>query len=278
MKPHRRAVLAGLAAAAFCPICQAREALADKAAAGPPWGYSGATGPAKWGELAPSYAACSLGSQQSPVDLAGANGAALPPLAINWKISKCTVENNSHTISAKMLPGQGNTIAEGDGPVFTLAEFHFHSMSEHVIGSTRYPMEAHFVHTNEAAGAATVLGVFFQTGSSSNVLQRIWDSVPPHGNNPSNPITVDLNAFLPPNDGIPAPVIIDGAALQAPGRRRYRYAGSLTTPDCAQTINWNVLVQPLAVGTGQIGQFRRWFPAGNARPIQPLYRRFVQVG
>jgi carbonic anhydrase len=271
MNLRRRSVLTGLAAASFCPICLAREASADKAAAGPAWSYGGATGPAKWGELAPSYAACSVGSQQSPVDLAGATGAALPPLAINWHASRCTMENNTHTISVKLLPGQNNTVVEGDGPVFTLAEFHFHHMSEHVIGSTRHLIEAHFVHTNEA----TVLGVFFKSGLNNAVLQQVWDSVPPSGN---NPIAIDLNAFLPPNDAIPAPIIIDGAPPQTSGRRRYRYAGSLTTPDCAQTINWNLLTEPLAVGAGQIDQFRRWFPAGNARPIQPLYRRFVQLG
>jgi carbonic anhydrase len=101
--------------------------------------------------------------------------------------------------------------------------------------------------------------------------EQVWNSVPSSRGTPSNPILIDLNGFLPP-------IFTDGGSPQMPGRQRYRYAGSLTTPDCAQIINWNLLTQPLAATAREIDQFRGWFPAGNARPIQPLYRRFVQLG
>jgi len=33
------------------------------------WGYDGDTGPEHWGSLSEDYAACSTGTQQSPVDI-----------------------------------------------------------------------------------------------------------------------------------------------------------------------------------------------------------------
>ena len=63
--------------------------------------------------------------------------------------------------------------------------------------------------------------------------------------------------------------------LPPPDRRGFwRYAGSLTTPPCAETVTWTVLKTPIFIGAAQIEKFREMFPM-NARPIQPLGRRFL---
>ncbi len=62
------------------------------------WSYEGETGPGSWGDLSPEFAACKNGTQQSPVDIAGAVDAALEDVEIHWKPAEWKVINNGHTI------------------------------------------------------------------------------------------------------------------------------------------------------------------------------------
>ena len=61
----RRNLLKALAGLAVCPVCTT----VGFAAEGAHWSYEGTGGPAKWGDLDAANKACSLGSQQSPIDI-----------------------------------------------------------------------------------------------------------------------------------------------------------------------------------------------------------------
>jgi carbonic anhydrase len=65
IKMNRRNLLKALAGLAACPICTTT----GFAAEGAHWGYEGAGGPAKWGDLDAANKACSLGGQQSPINI-----------------------------------------------------------------------------------------------------------------------------------------------------------------------------------------------------------------
>ena len=54
------------------------------------------------------------------------------------------------------------------------------------------------------------------------------------------------------------------------------YEGSLTTPPCSQIVTWNVYANPVEVSQEQIDVFAGHY-ANNARPVQPLNRRFLLV-
>ena len=54
----------------------------------------------------------------------------------------------------------------------------------------------------------------------------------------------------------------------------YRYAGSLTTPPCAETVEWLLLTTPIAVADSDIAAFAKLYPM-NARPAQKMNRRDV---
>ena len=71
-------------------------------------------------------------------------------------------------------------------------------------------------------------------------------------------IGIDLNALLPDN------------------RAYYSFAGSLTTPPCSEGVSWFVLKTPVQVSAEQIARFGRVY-AMNARPVQPLNGRVIQV-
>jgi carbonic anhydrase len=133
-----------------------------RAADGPGWGYSGAAGPAHWGELSTSYAACSNGHEQSPVDIPA--GAPLNPAGIqfNYQPGALTIGNNGHTIRADVAKGSSITI---EGKTYNLLQFHFHAKSEHTLGGQAWPMEVHFVHQS-ADGEQAVVGAVIKEGAA----------------------------------------------------------------------------------------------------------------
>ena len=61
----RRHALKALAGLALCPICIPSAFAAE----GPHWSYTGKSGPAGWGHLQAANTACSVGMQQSPLDI-----------------------------------------------------------------------------------------------------------------------------------------------------------------------------------------------------------------
>ena len=143
---HRRAVLQGLAALSFV-----------RCAAGLPgprreshWSYEGEAGPDHWGALAKDNAACSVGGQQSPIDIVAATEAKLPELKLAWRNEGGKIVNNGHTIQLNVPAG--STMSLGDD-AYELVQFHFHGPSEHLVAGRHSPMEVHFVHKKQSGGA-----------------------------------------------------------------------------------------------------------------------------
>jgi len=243
---HRRGFLAGLIA---CPIC-AQAARAEGAAH---WDYAGAEGPKEWGELDPSYRACSLGCQQSPIDITETIPARIPWISLNWRPQAFEIANNGHTVQANVAPGSFAQIGPNR---FELKQFHFHRPSEHALYGNRTAMEAHFVHADEK-GKLAVLGVFLVAG-------------------PRNPVFAEIMKVAPTSPGeakLKGPAYAQ-ALLPRRGNLFFRYEGSLTTPPCAETVAWNVYLDPVAVAQTDIDAFAKIF-ADNSRPLQPANRRFI---
>jgi len=247
---HRRQILRAFAGAALCPLCAPAAFAAETH-----WSYEGPTGPDKWGDLAPVYRTCSAGSQQSPIDIGQTIAAQLPPLKIAWGKGADLIVNNGHTIQLSFTDGGGNTLTVGDRS-FKLAQFHFHRPSEHLVGGRNFPMEAHFVHEDPAWGIA-VVGVLMASGTANPTFNRVVASMPP---TPGPPVKVD-----PP---------IDPNGLLPAGRGYFRYAGSLTTPPCSETIDWLLLADPIQVADTDVARFAQLYPR-NARPAQHGNWRFV---
>ena len=83
-----------------------------------------------------------------------------------------------------------------------------------------------------------------------------------------------------------APGKLGTQALQAPAdpnallpktRSLFRYRGSLTMPPCTENVDWLVFAEPLEVAQADIDVFKLIFPM-NARPVQPINRRFLLKG
>jgi carbonic anhydrase len=98
--------LKALTGLVLCPLC----ASTGFAAEGAHWTYEGNTGPEKWGDLDAASKACSVGSQQSPIDITGSIKAQLPPLRIAW--GKTADSNHMIQLNA----AEGSTLTFGGEP------------------------------------------------------------------------------------------------------------------------------------------------------------------
>lgn len=218
------------------------------------WGYVGQTSPEHWGELSPDYRMCRIGSDQSPIDLQGAIDADLAEVEVYYQPIPLRILNNGHTVQVNASPGNRIVL---DGEEFELKQFHFHHPSEHTVNEASFPMEAHFVHQNEK-GEYAVLGVFLKEGAENAAFQPVWEAMPRQQSDEQliSDAEIDLNSLLPSE------------------RNSYRYFGSLTTPPCSETVKWVVFEAPVELSRSQLAQFEGIFPL-NARPVQPLQRRFL---
>jgi carbonic anhydrase len=236
-----------LAALAGCGSSQSSEP-----ASGPAhWSYEGSTGPAHWGKLSPDYALCATGKAQSPVNIKGQTSADLPNIMFSYQAVPVEVVNNGHTIQVNYAPGSSIGI---DGVRYELAQFHFHSPSEHEIAGDRAEAEMHLVHKSDA-GELAVVGVMIEEGAHNTAFDPVWAKLPSK----------------------PGPAVMTGATIDAGmllplDRRTIRYTGSLTTPPGTEGVKWNLMVQPVTMSKAQLDAFRRIIKDNN-RPVQPLNGR-----
>jgi carbonic anhydrase len=218
------------------------------------WGYSGAEGPEHWGELDAKFSVCAGGRNQSPIDLTNMVEGNLQPIEIDYRPGGTEVVNNGHTIQVNYQPGSTIKV---DGQVFELKQFHFHSPSENTVEGHSYPMEAHFVHADEAGNLA-VIAVMFEAGEENAALEKVWSRMPAHAG--------DKQALAEP---------VDAGRLLPHDRDYYRFNGSLTTPPCSEGVRWLVMKYYDTASEEQLHKFAHTMHHPNNRPVQPVNARLV---
>lgn len=237
------------AAAALCPLCKAGGARAAEVH----WEYEGKNGATEWGKLSPEFQACSMGREQTPIDLKDSIKSEVGMLSFAYKRMPVRILNNGHTIQVNCPAGSQAQIGN---QTYDLLQYHFHHPSEHILSGQRFELELHLVHKNKA-GELAVVGVFIKPGAANAALQSLW-AVMPAKEGPEKWTSVSLSPdrLLPPNSTY------------------FRYYGSLTTPPCSEGVLWTVYREPIEASEAQLRQFAQLFP-NNARPVQPLNRRFL---
>lgn len=253
------AIGAALAVSAIAGVTGSAAAPGDpqsRAGGGAAWSYEGATGPANWGSLSPSYAACVDGSVQSPIDIVGATGKAIANPKVAYANSKVIVENNGHTVQANALAGSSITVG---GVKSELLQMHFHAPAENIIAGLRAPVDVHFVH-QAADGKLTVIGVMLKVGSQRNAGWQPMVRV------------LRMQNISTASEASEATATFDWAAMLPKDRRSFRFAGSLTTPGCTEGVSWIVMKQPVLLSAAQMAAFKGAYD-NNARPVQPLNGR-----
>ncbi len=242
-----------LMAAAAALLVMTGAHAADKGAAH--WAYTGKAGTAHWAELEQDFAACKLGRAQSPIDIRHAKAGAPAPIDFGYTASGADIVNNGHTVQVNVPDGGQVHLASGD---YKLLQFHFHTPSEEMVNGKHYPLVAHLVHRNDA-GELAVVAVLFKQGHENAALKPLFAALPAHaGEHHAVDGNVDLSSLLPAD------------------HHYYGYMGSLTTPPCSEGVHWQVMRQPVEISKAQLAAFRKLYPM-NARPVQPLHGRVVEV-
>lgn len=213
------------------------------------WGYKGEHGPEHWGDFATE---CASGVNQSPINIESATDASLSKLQFDYQGKVISLLNNGHTLQTSL---EGNNTLTVNGKVFSLKQFHFHTPSENHVDGKEYPLEAHFVHADNA-GHLAVVAVFFELGKANPDLAQLLATVPSANSDVAIKIPFDADALLTNTNDY------------------YRFNGSLTTPPCSEGVRWLVLKAPQTVSAEQVKLFNQAM-GNNNRPLQSLNARIV---
>ncbi|KKI88422.1 carbonic anhydrase [Bacillus sp. SA1-12] len=220
------------------------------------WSYKGETGPKYWGELDQANSACVNGSEQSPINIEFSKIVTEKKsenTRIQYEPTAFTLVNNGHTVQANATT-ESNSISV-EGKEYKLAQFHFHTPSEHQFNGQNYDMELHLVH-KDSNGKIAVLGVMIQEGKENEKFASIWDVLPKDETSKEMTVKepIDLLGVLPKD------------------QTSIHYNGSLTTPPCTEEVKWIIFEQPIEMSKEQIQTFQQIFP-DNHRSVQSLNGR-----
>lgn len=218
----------------------------------PHWTYEGEEGPDYWGELDPSYAVCSTGASQSPVDISTPLEQDLANIDFYYQPSGVNILNNGHTVQVNYDAG---SYIQLDGVRYDIVQFHYHAPSEHAVNGKLFAAELHIVHKN-ADGGLAVVGILMDKGAANEAYQPFIENLPEEKSDAKNTGS-----------------IINAADLLPAVQTTFRYGGSLTTPPCTEGVSWLVMTTPVEISSEQIEALASLFEEGNNRPVQPLNDR-----
>ena len=230
--------------------------------ASPNWTYENETGPNYWSSLDTSFAVCSSGLSQSPIDLTLATAADLPNPEFHYESVPLNLLNNGHTVQVPYAPGSYILL---EGQQYNLLQFHFHSPSEHALDGKIQGAELHLVHQSES-GELAVVAVMLQP------------EVQPGESNRAAIAFDVLSDNLPEQAGdkIRTGKMINAQTLLPTKATTYRYSGSLTTPPCTESVTWLVMTEPVILSVWQLSEYERLLH-NNHRPLQSLNQRDIQL-
>ena len=99
--------------------------------------------------------------------------------------------NNGHTVQVNY--DDDGSFINIEGVRYDLVQFHFHIPSEHTFNGQFSAMEMHLVHES-SDGEFAVIGVMINEGRNNDILNFIWDHLPPD-EGPRKTIGININAF-----------------------------------------------------------------------------------
>ncbi|WOL02292.1 alpha carbonic anhydrase 1, chloroplastic isoform X2 [Canna indica] len=238
------------------------------------FGYSGSTGPDKWGSLSSEFNLCSTGNRQSPINIVKRDAVHNPNLGT---LDRDYIPRNRNAslvntgLEIELLFDQAPGRVLVDGKKYKLVNLHWHSPSEHTInGERRFPVELHLVHRSEGGGIA-VVAILYKYGHPDSFLLQLKKHIDKLGK----------NARRGGEEEARVPVgIVRTRSLSRHTRKYFRYVGSLTTPPCTENVVWSILGKVREMSREQASALRALLPEenrNNSRPTQRLNGRTVQL-
>ncbi|KAL3663560.1 hypothetical protein V7S43_011447 [Phytophthora oleae] len=225
-----------------------------------------ALSPLQWSK---HYPTCG-GSKQSPMNLTNASNVHGPvPLKFTGSCLDFNMTEKSESYTA--VVNEGNCTVATKLSEYKFAQFHVHTPSEHTIDGKAFDGEIHFVHKKADGSAALVVGLFLQKTNEAHTepaVDAIVDAMS----------KVTMNSTIPMNLGSYSKLL--GKYINK--GHVFNYAGSLTTPPCAEFVNWWVIRTPARISSGQfnrivanLAELEITDEGKNSRPVQPHNGRTV---
>ena len=238
-------------------FAEAGHSQTEKKDDGAHWSYTGSNGPEHWGDLSPAFSSCKVGKNQSPINIdSDALDAELPAIKFKYNmLTPAKIINTGHSIQVDMWSGGEITV---DSKIFKLKQFHFHTPSENTINGKHAPLEAHFVHLNDA-GEIAVVAMLFEPGAEDRTLATLVKSMPFET---GKEIKLDSKA-------------LKNMEGEFKTKEYFRFNGSLTMPPCTEGVRWIVMKKPMSISNSQLETFQKALKQPNARPVQSLNARTV---
>ncbi|KJK67242.1 Eukaryotic-type carbonic anhydrase [Aspergillus parasiticus SU-1] len=216
--------------------------------------YTGLGGPLSWYGLNEANEACAKGKHQSPIviDSTAIDYAASGSLQLNLPLADgAKLENLGFGLQVTLTNGS----LAANSKTYTLAQFHFHTPSEHHVNEEYFPMEVHFVFQT-AAKETAVVGFFFQ-------LSEVGDSVPLFDS-----VFAPIDNITDAGTSTTTGQLDFGGLLDHFNRHGvYQYTGSLTTPPCTEEVMWYLSTEPLPLSVQSYNKVKKIIKY-NARHTQ----------
>jgi len=138
--------------------------------------YGTVTGPVNWHHLDPGYGSCASGTRQSPI-LLTSHTTTLPPGSVTLDIPPSAVSLQNLGIGVEVFLN-GTLEAGGTwddaGTTWDLAQFHFHTPSEHRVDLRHFESEMHMVFSR--GDQLAVVGFLIQVArESTQLLETIFE-------------------------------------------------------------------------------------------------------
>jgi carbonic anhydrase len=206
--------------------------------------------------------------EQSPIDITRNNACvtALPRLVATRRLPVTEVWRNTgspdeeETIRIASTPPEGEL--ELGGKTYHLRQYHLHAPAEHEINGRLAAMEIHYVFEADD-GSLAVIAQLVNEGAFNPAFNPLLAAMPD-----SKSLSVVIESSDPLGHTL-------RPWMEQPGS--FRYTGSLTTPPFTTGVSWVVLAQPITFSADQMARFRRLFPHGNSRDVQPIDGRTVRT-
>ncbi|XP_004494036.1 alpha carbonic anhydrase 1, chloroplastic [Cicer arietinum] len=232
--------------------------------------YIGPNGPKNWGSLSPSFAACSNGKFQSPVNLANKDiviNMELKSLDRHYLPTNATLVNNIYNIGVRFEGKVGDININGKN--YSLKQLHWHAPAEHWAHDRRHEAELHLVHLTEDNNSIAVVAALYNLGDADPLISKIEDEL----------IELEKQNRAGNKNAAIALGTFDLEEINKRIHKYYRYVGSLTTPPCTEGVIWNIIGKVRTLSKKQLELLKA--PLGaefqqNARTLQQLNGRKIE--